>query len=401
MSNDNVVDLAEEKRKRNETESKIQMLEMFLASGPMRNQIFGREGELRFNELSEKVELGGKELRLENSSLFGYRVALSKSSERQMGGCFEVGNESMLDAVCHRAEQFSYHPIEDWVRAQVWDGEDRLGGGLPAAFGVTPGTIQATFIRLTMRAMVARATRPGCQVDTVLVLVGGQGNKKSRSLEALAGVGWFSDPHMDFDNKDSWEQVHRFLMLEFAELSAIRKGDVESVKAFITRATDSYRDPYGRKSKVRLRRSIFVGTTNNLDFLTDPTGNRRWWPVEIGDKEIDKAWIESNRTQIFAQAFHEISAGAIWWLTEEEEKLHSVVAQKHMAIDAWRDPIFKWIHSNLDKGEKGCETNEIIELAIGKKPENINSGDSRHASHLLRLLGATSHTRDGVLVWKW
>ncbi len=396
---ENIIELGDAKRNR-EGVGRLEFLEQLLSEDEPRARIFDARGPLRFNQLKDRIELGGEPLRIEEDTLFGWRIKIAIETEDKMGKELSVGADTLAAAIAFVARKNAHHPVEEWLRALVWDGVDRLSAGLPSAFGVTPGTIQATFLRLTMRALVARAVRPGCQVDTVLVLVGAQGVGKSRALRALGGD-WFADPHMDFSNKDSWCEVHRHWLLEFAELNAIRKAaDLEEVKAFVTRSTDNYRDPYGRNSFARDRRSLFIGTTNNREFLSDPTGHRRWWPVEIVGK-IDREWIGANREQIFAQALSEVDSGAQWHLTEAEEIQHAESVQSHVEIDPWNEALFDWMHDHQVSGVGGVKLSKIIEDVTKIEVRHIHSGHMRRMAALMRLNGARRSKDNNSRDWFW
>lgn len=366
-------------------------------TGKMREKVLGR-GELRYNELTEQVEIGGKPLLLENDDVFGYRVRLIGVIQRELNAKMAFGREDLRDAILHVAKQESYHPFEEHVWSLRWDKKDRAGE-LAKAFRQAPGSLEATFLTLTMRAAVARATQPGVKVDTMLVLVGPQGQYKSTAISIL-GKPWFTDTAVDVDSKDSWELIHRNWFVEWGELNGLRRRDAESVKAFLSKQEDTFRAPYARAAVVKKRRCIFVGTTNEAEFLSDTTGNRRFWPVTI-DGPIDVEWLRENRDQVFAQAFQQVVGGATHYLDKEQGAAHADLAQRHMQVDPWQAPIRDWLARNETKGLKGCSMLEILVDCFGLEPAKLHKADSMRGSSLVKGLGGVrTHTRTGNL-WYW
>ena len=116
-----------------------------------------------------------------------------------------------------------------------------------------------------------------------LILEGRQGAGKSTACSILAlRAEWFTDEIADLGSKDSAQDLPGKWIIELGELSAMAKSAVERIKGFIARSIDHYRPSYGRNSQDFPRGSIFIGSTNAIQYLPDTTGNRRWWPVDGG-----------------------------------------------------------------------------------------------------------------------
>lgn len=365
-----------------------------------RARIFGRGGALKLNLMTEEIELGGVRLGLEDADLVPWRTAVARLTKAQFGQASEPATANLRAVIEYVAQQASYHPVEDWVTGLKWDGTDRLTGGLPAAFGQMPGSLEATMLRKTVRAMVARAVKPGCKVDTVLVLVGGQGKLKSTALAALAAP-WFTDQQILVEARDSWEICHRHWVLELGELSALNRADLEQVKAFVSKTDDTFRSAYARKSRRLLRRFILCGTTNHVEFLRDSTGNRRFWPVHIKNR-IDVAWLGQNRDQLLAQAAREVVGGATWWLQgEEEEDAHEDLTTMHMESDPWMDPLRDWMEANPDKGRLGVGVAELLHDVLEVPMGRLHGGDGKRVTGVLKRLGASPHRTKTARLWRW
>jgi predicted P-loop ATPase len=173
--------------------------------------------------------------------------------------------------------------------------------------------------RKALVGAVARALDPGCKNDTMPVLEGEQGTGKSTAIRYLFGDRFFVDHLPDFHSKDSFQQLQGAWCIEVAELSALTKADVKDVKQFLSRMEDKFRAPYARNPIHVPRRTVFWGTVNPEEgqgYLKDPTGGRRFWPVETTD--IDLAGILRDRDQLWAEAVESYRVGERWHLEDED-----------------------------------------------------------------------------------
>ena len=181
------------------------------------------------------------------------------------------------------------HPLRDHLDGLAWDGQPRLDRWLMIYMGVTDTAYARAVGRKWMVQAVARVYRPGCKADHALILEGPQGAFKSTACTVIAmSPDWFADEIADLGSKDSAQDLRGKWIIEIGELSAMRRSEVERVKAFISRCIDHYRPSYGRRSQDFPRSCCFIGTTNADAYLADETGGRRFWPVKIGTVDIDQ-----------------------------------------------------------------------------------------------------------------
>lgn len=197
-----------------------------------------------------------------------------------------------------------YHPIREYFDNLIWDGELRLDSLLIDYLGAEDTTYIRAVTRKTLCAAVARVYEPGVKFDSILVLNGPQGIGKS-TLFARLGREWYSDSLSisDMRDKTAAEKLQGYWILEMGELAGIKKVDVETVKSFISRTDDKFRQSYGVSVESHPRSCIIVGSTNaESGFLRDITGNRRFWPVMVSGHgrcsvfdltEIDQIWAEA------------------------------------------------------------------------------------------------------------
>jgi putative DNA primase/helicase len=272
---------------------------------------------------------------------------------------FEPSTDMVQKAILVVARRHAYHPVRDWLRSLEWDGVERLNGLACDYLGAEDNELHSEIGRRWMISAVARAMRPGCKVDTCLILVGRQGIYKSTAFRDLAGAAWFSDTPVPMGKKDALEQIQGVWIYELAELDSVRRAEANSVKAFISALVDRFRPSYGRNAEEFPRQVIFVGSTNEPEFLTDSTGSRRFWPMEV--KEVFLELIRRDREQLWAEAVRAWQAGERWWLDGESERALVQQSERFQQSDSWADIIEGWL---VGKGGF-VKTTDILENALG------------------------------------
>lgn len=247
-----------------------------------------------------------------------------------------VSSQKIDDAIAIDVEKHSFHPICEYISSLEWDGKPRIDTLLIDYFGVEDTVYTRASIRKTLCAAVARVFRPGTKFDMVLVLVGQQATYKSTFVRKL-GMNWFSDTFSTFQGKESFEQLQGAWLIEMAELSGLKKAEVETIKQFISKCEDMYRPAFGRTVETYRRQCVFFGTTNDADFLHDPTGNRRFNPVdvrpEMATKSVKDDLTQEEVDQIWAEAYQLYLQGEPLYFDEEEEKLAKIKQKDHSSVD--------------------------------------------------------------------
>lgn len=227
------------------------------------------------------------------------------------------------DALLTAASERVFHPIKNYLEGlPVWDGRERVDSLLIEYLGAEDNSYTRAIMRKTLVAAVARIYEPGIKFDYILVLNGPQGIGKSTFFAKLGGK-WFSDSLTvsDMRDKAGAEKLQGYWILELGELAGLRKIDVETVKSFITRTDDKFRQSYGINVESHPRQSIIVGSTNSTSgFLRDVTGNRRFWPIRVNYGKR-KVWEMTDIDQIWAEALEKYKAEEPLILMGEEEKM--------------------------------------------------------------------------------
>ena len=249
------------------------------------------------------------------------------------------------------AAERSYHPIRDYFDAlPAWDGVPRVETLFIDYLGSPDTAYIRAIARKMMVAAVARIYEPGIKFDSVVVLNGPQGMGKSSFFAKLGGK-WFSDSLTISDMKDKAapEKLQGYWILELGELAGLKKMDVETVKAFITRQDDKFRHSYGYSVEDHPRQCIIVGSTNNGDgFLRDVTGNRRFWPVTCTTNSPHRPWeVESVVPQLWAEAYTLYRAGEKLFLSLEEEKQASMEQTAALESDVREGMIAEYLDKLL------------------------------------------------------
>lgn len=258
-----------------------------------------------------------------------------------------VSSQKVDDALSLEFEKKKFHPIIDYIKNAHWDGTPRVDTLLIDYFGCADNAYTRAAIRKMLCAAVARVFEPGVKFDLVLILVGEQGTYKSTFVKKL-GMDWFSDTFTTVQGKESFEQIQGAWIIEIAELSGLKKAEVETIKHYIAKREDSFRPAYGRVVETYKRQCVFFGTTNSKDFLKDPTGNRRFMPVDVHREKAVKSVIDDltpgEVEQIWAEAYQIYLSGEPLYLVDDENTLAKIEQAKHAELDERRGIIEEYLN---------------------------------------------------------
>ncbi len=293
------------------------------------------------------------------------------------------------------------NPLTDYLDSLKWDGTRRAESFLIKWMGAADTPASRETSRLIFAGGVHRAYEPGCKFDEVAVLIGSQGAGKSTIIQWLAMKPEWYAAARSFEGKAAEESLQGTWIAEIEELSALtisrsrNQGD-DSAKAFLTQNSSRFRHAYAQFAEQLGRTCIFIGTTNSAQFLTDLTGNRRYYPVTINQKaaylydhreeceeDIRQAWAEMREAYKAGDALANPAPNPA--LIEALEKLRS-----NAAIEDWR---IGEITNYLKRREK-THILEIWKEALhkGNSCPDMTTRDSREIGQILRNLGWTPGT---------
>lgn len=260
-----------------------------------------------------------------------------------------TGKEKIADALTAVLTRHSYHPIRDYLNGLTWDGTPRLERLIIDYIGAEDTELNRVMTRKHFTAAVTRVFKPGCKYDYCLVMTGPEGAGKSTLLNKMGGQ-WFNDSITTTEGKEGMDQLRRAWIIEMGELASIKRSDVESIKAYLSKRVDIYRAAYARRTAEHPRQCIFCGTTNEALFLKGDNGNRRFWIIAV-DPTLRKytAWqdaIDRDRDQLWAEAVHYYKQGEKLYL---DDRLEAQAKQRQAEYnDDHDDPLADMLLNFLD-----------------------------------------------------
>lgn len=251
----------------------------------------------QYNSLTDKIEVEGAWWKRYSSGITDTDVNnIRLYIEQKYALSSEKNVPRAIDVIAHQRE---YHPIRKRLKELIWDGKKRIGEMFPRYLGAKRCRYTTVATELMLLGGISRIFVPGYKVDTMVCLVDPlQGGGKSTMARFLAICDeWFVDDIKNLDRDANYEKLGGHWIVEFSEMLATSNTKtVESIKSFLSRQKDTYRTPYERFARDILRQNIFIGTTNNLDFLPDDkTGNRRFIPIRCDKNKAEKHPLENEK----------------------------------------------------------------------------------------------------------
>ncbi|WP_083378636.1 virulence-associated E family protein [Enterococcus timonensis] len=330
---------------------------------------FSNRIEIKANLPWRKVE---RDKTWKDSDDSGLRVYIEK--------IYGIVNRGKIDdMLAQEIERNSYDPVKDYLDGLNWDGSSRVETILMDYLGAQDLLFNRVVMRKFLAAAVARIYIPGFKFDYMLVTSGPQGIGKTLLPSVLAGD-WFSNSLEGVTGKDAYEALQGVWIMEMGELSATKKADIEATKHFISKQEDIFRVAYGRHKSYFKRRCVFWGTTNDTEFLRDRTGNRRFWPVDVGLEPIkNKVWEmpDETRDQIWAEAVIIWKSGEQLYLTDEQEQMALEQQEFHTENSSMEGEIMEFLDIPITEDWYELSRQERREFIQGQGTEIQEDGKVR------------------------
>lgn len=321
-----------------------------------------------------------------------------------------TGNDKVDRALSLHSNRHRFDEVRDYLGSLQWDGAARLDTLFIDYLGAADTDYVRAVTRKVFVAAVARAMEPGTKFDIMTVLSGAQGLGKSTLLRKLSR-GWFNDGMTTFEGKEASELVQGVWIVEIAEMHAMRRADISRIKQFLSQQSDRYRAAYARNVKDCPRRCVFFGTSNNREYLRDTTGNRRFWPVDVGtaapkkrifrdlDEEVDQIWAEAVADWQLGEPLYLSGALEEAALSEQESHFEQSPLEGLVQEFLSRPVPLDWMHWDLGRrrmywagalqGEIPTEPRarvcamEIWCEVMDKEPGDMRNGDAREINALI------------------
>jgi len=293
-----------------------------------------------------------------------------------------VSVSTVAQAVLGIASLNPFHPIRDYLSSLDWDGEPRIDFWLSTCLGADHCDIVSAFGSKFLISAVARIFRPGCKVDTCLILEGAQGTLKSTALRILFSDAWFTDQIPDVHNKDASIQLDGKWLVEFSDLSQFEGAHAsnrEHLKAYLSRLTDCYRPVNGKQTIDVPRQTVFAGTTNKQAWLSDDTGGRRFWPVKTGFINLD--YLLAERDQLWAEAVERYKSGEKWHLNPQLDRLARIEQAARHQTEPWQETVEDFI-----RGKRKVSSDAVL-LHIKPKRSKWKQADKNQIARCLNFAG--------------
>ena len=290
------------------------------------------KGRIKFNRRTHEIELDGSPVgRAEIHELVRW-------VHHFCGWKGSPSSDDVATAIFAAGSKFAYDPVHLWLAGLTWDGVER-NSTLCGQLGLENNDLTNRQLRRWLIGAVARAYQPGCEFQSMLVLWGEQGKRKSKLLKKLAvKAEWYSESAVSMTDKDGQLALLGPWICENGELAGMDRQNLEAVKVFISERISRFRPPYGRRSEDHPRMVALCGTTNDPTPLKDSSGSRRFWLIGVA-QELNLDFLTDETVgQIWAEAVYAYKQGERWWdegVEVDEVQRANDVHYEQSVMDTW------------------------------------------------------------------
>lgn len=332
-------------------------------------------------------------------------VAIGERLERI--GFKSVPRQLLRDVVAAVAMTAKFDSAQLWLSTLEWDGVPRVERFWATHFGVEDSDYTRSCGRYTWTAMAGRVIEPGCKADMVPILVGRQGARKSTGVEAMSpNKDFFTEISFAEKDADKARRLRGKLVAEIGELRGLHTKEMEEIKSFITRTREEWVPKFFEFLSYFDRRVLFIGTTNQDEFLADETGNRRWLPMQVGTVDLDL--IKADCLQLWAEGAVLFDAGGVHYA--DAQRLADAEHAAYTLTDPWDEAVGTWMGEERDMDQPGTTNaqvpftvGEVLDRALGMTAQRVTRADQMRVAKILKRFGfvKAQFVRDGRNVKGW
>lgn len=302
----------------------------------------------------------------------------------------KLSDTIVWQAVTTYATRNPINPVQDWLKSLAWDGVPRVSKFFTDICGADATDYTTDVSEQFWLSIVARIMRPACQADCMVVLEGGQGIGKSTLLQAIGGQ-YYGTPTSQVTSKDFLQELNGKFLIEVEEMQSFSNADKNQIKKILSQRIDRYRPPYGRAVVQRERQCVFVGTTNEGQYLIDDTGGRRFYPIQC--KSIALNQFRPLRDQYFAEALTKLSLVEDWYRQPTDAQNQQ---DSRRVDDSWGNAVRAW----LLKAPDNPSTAQIARDALDIPLPELSKQSEKRIGYIMRSAGYSNNARvDGKRVW--
>ena len=300
-----------------------------------------------------------------------------------------VADDKLRKVVAKVAEDKQFDSAQMLIGALTWDGVPRIAQFLSTYFQAEDSLYVRAVSSYLWTALAGRVFDPGCQADMVPVLVGGQGLRKSTGVKAMTPqLDMFCEINLGDKEDDLSRKMRGTLIAEIGELRGLHSREIEHIKQFVTRTHEVWTPKYREFKTSFARRLVFIGTTNQSEFLADETGNRRWLPVSVNN--VDVEGIKTDCLQLWAEAYSTwLIGGVAWYDAERFAREHH---RAHMISDSWEEIVREWLDQIGANGQKNANRkflriHDVMRFALNIDVKHFTRRDELRVGRVLRAIG--------------
>lgn len=309
--------------------------------------------------------------------------------ELERRGTKPMGHELLRTTIAKAAVDRRIDTAQEWLKRLQWDGVARVEAFCTLGWGWAASDYARAVGEYVWTAMAGRVLEPGCQADMAPILVGPQGAGKTSAIKAMVpDEDFYTTIPLDGHDDDTSRRLRGKLVGELEELRGLNSRHIEEIKAWITRTSEGWIPKYKEFESRFKRRLIFFGSTNDEEFLNDPTGERRWLPGRCGELGID--WIKAHRDQLWAEGAAKFMLGGVMW--DKAQKLAAEEHHEFKVTDSWEASVLRWLKEPQINGQTPEETghvttSEALSGAVSLPVQHHDRGKEMRMAKVLRSLG--------------